>query len=708
MSSLSSRLQVEFCGLLKRDDKTFLHLKPSSASLRLTKNIGLLMMQFCYYCAEVLLNLRWSNIRSSMTTEIQANDNHPLGEQITRDYKILRLLGKGGMGDVYLAEQLRVGRRRVALKVLNDSFATNLDMARRFENEASSAGRINHRNVVTVYESRITDEGQMYVAMEFVEGKSLSEFLREQGDLPLDKVVDITKQMCAGLAAAHKLGIIHRDIKPDNIMLAEEDGSQVVKLLDFGIARLSETDPSIGQTRAGVIMGTPTYMSPEQAMGKTGDKIDARSDIYALGIVIHQMLTGHVVFKASSPLEIIRKHISEQPQSLKHWRPDLTIPEAVEEVVLKALQKNRELRQQTVTELAVELEAAASGISPSASVSQKDMPTVRISKDAPEVATAPLSSEKTSVGPMSADRLSPQGRRLTNPGQQQTASDNQEPTQPNFRRETSQRPKIPPKPVPQPVQQAPQPPAPQPIISSNEAQQNLQQNDRQERSDESITSQKPRSHKKELLIASAVLLAIFATVFVVLQMRSGSAVTTISPVLEYRLKPDTPVNDLETLSLENSIRMGEGFAFEVRLITEGTFYVFAEPDGGGPLLWLMSSKTMNIGGWLRAPYGNSIKADKPTGVKTYLLVFVPKDLNWPPAQTLASALTSENSATKITPKNFIAEVPQEIASQIQESLKRGALELNASGSQQGKAVSFSLRGDAQQVSFYRVRVSQQP
>src|ERR1051325_7769032 len=235
-----------------------------------------------------------------MSSDMEEDSDFALSEQITHDYRIIRLLGKGGMGEVYLAEQLRVGRRLVALKVLSRSFATSAEMAKRFENEASSAGRINHRNVVTVYESRVTDDGQIYVAMEFVEGKSLTDILKERGQLPLDRVIDIARQICSGLAAAHKRGIVHRDIKPDNIMLMEEEGEQVVKLLDFGIARLSEADASAGKTRAGVIMGTPTYMSPEQAMGKTGDLIDARSDIYSVGMVVYQMLAGHVAFKANS------------------------------------------------------------------------------------------------------------------------------------------------------------------------------------------------------------------------------------------------------------------------------------------------------------------------------------------------------------------------------------------------------------------------
>src|SRR5262249_171982 len=155
-----------------------------------------------------------------------------------------RRLGQGGMGEVYLAEQLHVGRRRVALKVLNRACSDSPSAVRRFENEAASAGLIHHPNVVTIYESNITRDGQMYVAMEYVEGRSLGELLDQQGPLPLERVVEITKQICAGLAAAHKLNIVHRDIKPDNIMLAQEDEGLVVKVLDFGIARLLEPGTS--------------------------------------------------------------------------------------------------------------------------------------------------------------------------------------------------------------------------------------------------------------------------------------------------------------------------------------------------------------------------------------------------------------------------------------------------------------------------------
>src|SRR4029079_1736400 len=236
-----------------------------------------------------------------MTTRVQEPSEFPLSEQITRDYRIVRLLGKGGMGEVYLAEQLRVGSRLVALKVLNRACSQDPVTTKRFENEISAAGSIQRRNVVTVYESRITDDGQIYVAMEFIRGKSLRALLLEQEVLPLESVVRVTRQICAGLGAAHKLGIVHRDIKPDNLMIsADEHGDHAVKVVDFGIARFAEMGGRVLTTRHGFILGTPAYMSPEQALGLTGDKIDARSDIYSVGMVVYEMLTGTVAFHGDS------------------------------------------------------------------------------------------------------------------------------------------------------------------------------------------------------------------------------------------------------------------------------------------------------------------------------------------------------------------------------------------------------------------------
>ena len=287
------------------------------------------------------------------------SDNYPgasLSDQITRDYNIIRLLGKGGMGEVYLAEQLRVGRRPVALKVLNRSYSEDAELRRRFENEAASAGRINHRNVVTVHESRVTDEGQLYVAMEYVEGSDLSSVIEERGALPMAEVAEITRQAAAGLGAAHKLGIVHRDVKPANIMLTrDDDGALVVKVLDFGIARLSEPEQTGSQTKTGVVMGTPDYMSPEQTLGQTGDKIDRRSDIYSLAMVVHHMLTGRVAFQADSWIHVMYKHVHEPPVPPSQIRPDLPYLAAVDQVILKGLEKDRDKRQQSAAEFATDL-----------------------------------------------------------------------------------------------------------------------------------------------------------------------------------------------------------------------------------------------------------------------------------------------------------------------------------------------------------------
>jgi serine/threonine-protein kinase len=288
-----------------------------------------------------------------------------LSPQITRDYHIIRLLGKGGMGEVYLAEQLRVVRRLVALKVLNRACCENPDLMRRFENEAASAGRIHHRNVVTVYESRVTDDGQLYVAMEYVEGSDLGHAIEQRGSLPLDEVVEITKQIAAALGAAHKLGIVHRDVKPANIMLSRDDeGALVVKMLDFGIARLAEPGASGAQTKTGVVMGTPDYMSPEQTLGQTGDKIDSRSDIYSLAMVVNKMLTGRVAFEADSWVQVMYKNINEAPPPPSQMRPELAHIGPIDDVVLKGLEKDREKRQQSATGFANELEAAYARLKP--------------------------------------------------------------------------------------------------------------------------------------------------------------------------------------------------------------------------------------------------------------------------------------------------------------------------------------------------------
>jgi hypothetical protein len=194
-----------------------------------------------------------------------------------------------------------------------------------------------------------------YVVMEYVEGRSLRAILKERGALPIDDVVEIAKQVCAGLDAAHQQGVIHRDIKPENLIVAERPQGALVKILDFGIARLNGTEISADRTQTGVILGTLAYMSPEQAAGATHEQIDARADVYSLGMVIYEMLTGRVAFEGNAILAVLNRHLHEKPKPPGQFRK---IPGAIERVVLKALEKDRERRQQTARQLTEELEAA--------------------------------------------------------------------------------------------------------------------------------------------------------------------------------------------------------------------------------------------------------------------------------------------------------------------------------------------------------------
>ncbi|MGO8788319.1 MAG: serine/threonine-protein kinase, partial [Terriglobia bacterium] len=225
-----------------------------------------------------------------------------LAAGLSRRFRLVRRLGAGGMGTVFLAEQVGVGNRPVALKVLNRKLLDDPDFLLRFENEAGSTGRIHHANVVTIHESAQADDGTPYIAMEYLEGESLREALKRRGALPVPEVADILQQTARGLNAAHKLGIIHRDLKPDNLFLTYPDDDVgaplvgalpagiadagrapdpplrpvVVKVVDFGIAKLLESST---HTQTGMVLGTPAYMSCEQASGMRSEELDARSDI---------------------------------------------------------------------------------------------------------------------------------------------------------------------------------------------------------------------------------------------------------------------------------------------------------------------------------------------------------------------------------------------------------------------------------------------
>jgi len=273
----------------------------------------------------------------SVATATQTELESSLGQR----FHIVRRLGGGGMGTVFLAEQIAVGNRPVALKVLLRKLLDDPEFLMRFRNEAASTGRIDHPNVVTIYESGQADDGTPYIAMQYLEGESLRAKLKARGALPVEECAAIIGQVARGLSAAHKLGIIHRDLKPDNIFLTfGDEGELVVKVVDFGIAKLRE---SVTRTLAGTVLGTPAYMSFEQASGMRSEELDARSDIYSFGVVAYELLTGRVPFHSDTPLGYVRKHLSEEPPPFRAVKPELAAPQ-LEQVVMKALAKDREAR----------------------------------------------------------------------------------------------------------------------------------------------------------------------------------------------------------------------------------------------------------------------------------------------------------------------------------------------------------------------------
>jgi serine/threonine protein kinase len=264
-------------------------------------------------------------------------------------YRVLKKLGEGGMGAVYLADQFAINRK-VALKILHADFAKDEDFVRRFRQEATLAASFSHQNVITVFDFDQADDGSLYIVMEYIDGHNLSDVIRNE-PMDLATALQLAIQIAGGLSAAHRAGVIHRDIKPENIMVV--GGGKEVKLMDFGIARLREPSTTTRLTQTGMIMGTPAYMAPEQI---EGGELSERTDIYAFGIVLYEMLTGRVPFKATTPGAILVKHLHEAPIPLSKVRKE--IPSSVERIVIQALQKSPEKRQKSMDEVVDALKKA--------------------------------------------------------------------------------------------------------------------------------------------------------------------------------------------------------------------------------------------------------------------------------------------------------------------------------------------------------------
>ena len=314
--------------------------------------------RFCIACGTSLSGS--TPVQTPPRETVATRTDNLLGQTIDGKYRLDAQLGEGGMGTVYRAIRLNIGDS-VAIKVLHQEQLASAQGAERFRREAHATARLKHPNAVTIHDFGISS-GLLYLVMELAEGQSLRKLILQEGKLAPPVAGEIISQACSALDEAHRFGIVHRDIKPDNIMVNTVSGTWRVKVLDFGIAKLRAltTDSGDAQfshggtlTQVGSVIGTPHYMSPEQCVG---EELDGRSDIYSTGIVLYEMLTGRLPFNAQTSRAIIAQHISQPPPPLRSVNPAIA-PE-IEAVVMKALSKEREDRQQTAMELARSFVAA--------------------------------------------------------------------------------------------------------------------------------------------------------------------------------------------------------------------------------------------------------------------------------------------------------------------------------------------------------------
>lgn len=272
---------------------------------------------------------------------------------LSGQFEVLERIGTGGMGSVYKASQPAM-KRMVAIKILHPKLAGRKDLTSRFRREARAMSQLTHPNTVKVFGyGELEEDGSLYIVMELLEGRNLNQTVRKEGPMAQQRAIAVLIRVCGALQEAHDLGIVHRDLKPENIFLSCQDGStDVPKVLDFGLAKVTERHMQPGSiilTQEGMVFGTPEFMSPEQAQGKT---LDARSDIYSLAVILYEVLTGKLPFSARTPMEYIQKHVTEPIILLNDRVPDRKFPKGLEEVLCKALAKKPEDRYQTAADFA--------------------------------------------------------------------------------------------------------------------------------------------------------------------------------------------------------------------------------------------------------------------------------------------------------------------------------------------------------------------
>ncbi len=287
---------------------------------------------------------------------LETTDDSLLGSTLAGKYRIEERLNEGGMGTVYRATHVLM-EKTVAIKVLRPSLAADEKIVARFSREARAASRISHPNALSVTDFGEDENGIVFLVMEFLSGRTLKQLIRDDGPLPLLRVVEIIRQVGDALHAAHQQGVVHRDLKSDNIMLVDTMAGDHAKVLDFGIAKINELDGKrdAGLTAPNLVIGTPQYMSPEQCSQE--GEVDARSDIYSLGVILYEMLVGHVPFTADSPTMVMMKHLQEPVPSVLDERSD--VPPTVARVIARAMAKLPENRYQTIAELVEDLTIAS-------------------------------------------------------------------------------------------------------------------------------------------------------------------------------------------------------------------------------------------------------------------------------------------------------------------------------------------------------------
>ena len=325
-----------------------------------------------------------------------------LGRMVAGRYLIKSVLGAGGMGAVFVAEQQPLGRE-VALKIIKRALADDPDVVQRFEIEARTVSQISHANIITIFDFGHDDDGTLFLAMELIQGDSLRDLLIADGHMEWSRTLPIVSDVCRALGEAHRAGIIHRDLKPDNVMLVDKSGErEFAKVLDFGVAKLLEKEGT-RLTSTGVLVGTPGYISPEQMNGVINDP---RSDLYALGVMWYEMLSGLSPFQDTTPMRLALKHMTERPPPLLERVPGFGIPEEVARLVMRLLEKEPEARCSSTASLLAEVDAlwAKSNSLPPSAATETGMVSAPLS---------PPPNHPTPAGTRSAPKLAPPAPEVT-------------------------------------------------------------------------------------------------------------------------------------------------------------------------------------------------------------------------------------------------------------------------------------------------------